>query len=98
MNLHSGAVFNSRIPRYLWEEVRDYGVREVLGMIVGRDSVLFLNLASYSIECENNSGWYYSDYAYNNALFRERMRIYSDAKVSKFLLEKTRDQSVWLID
>lgn len=78
--------------------VRDYGLREMLGRIVGRDSGLFLDLASYSIVCENNAGQYYPDYAYNHALFTEGMRIYSDAKVSEFLQEMTRDQSVGFLN
>ncbi len=34
---------------------------------------------------ENNAGQYYPNYAYNHPLFTEKMRIYSNSKVSDFL-------------
>lgn len=78
--------------------IRDYRLDEMLGRIIGKDSDLFLDLASYSIVCENNAGQYYPDYAYNHALFATGMRIYRDSKVSDFLQEMTRDQSVGFLN
>ena len=78
--------------------IRDYRLDEMLGRIIGKESDLFLDLASYSIVCENNAGQYYPDYAYNHALFTTGMRIYSDSKVSDFLQEMTRDQSVGFLN
>ena len=72
----------------------DYGLDELLRPIIGRDTGLLLDLASYSIICENNAGQYYPDYAFNHPLFTDGMRLYSDSKVSEFLHDITRDQSV----
>lgn len=65
--------------------VEDYGLKGMLGGIFGGDGSFLLDLAAYSIVCENNAGQYYPDYAYNHLLFTEGMRIYSDSKVSSFL-------------
>lgn len=38
-----------------------------------------------------NAGQYYPDYAFNHPLFTNKMRIYSDTKVSRFINSITRD-------
>lgn len=58
---------------------------ELLGDVIGDESGLFLDIAVYTIITENNAGQYYPDYAYNHPLFTDRMKIYSDAKVSMFI-------------
>lgn len=67
---------------------------ELLGNIFGKDSGLFLDLASYSIITENNAGQYYPEYAFNHPLLTYGMKVYSDSKVSDFINSVTRDQSI----
>ena len=74
--------------------IDEYGLSDMLERIIGDDSGRFLDLVAYSMVTENNAGQYYPDYAYNHPLFTERMRIYSDSKVSSFLNNITVDQSV----
>jgi len=54
------------------------------------DLGLFLDLAAYSIVCENNAAQHYPDYAYNHPLFTAGMRQYSVTKVSDFLTSMPR--------
>ena len=74
--------------------ISEYHLDEMLGRIIGKDSGLFLDIAAYTIIAENNAGQYYPDYAYNHPLFTSGMRLYSDSKVSEFLGNITRDQSI----
>ena len=76
-----------------------YKLPEILTKYLGeKDTGLFLDLAAYSIICENNAGQYYPDYAYNHPLFTKGMKIYSDSKVSDFLSGITDDQSVGFLN
>ncbi len=59
---------------------------------------LFLDLAAYSIICENNAGQYYPDYAYNHPLFTQDMKIYSDSTVSRFLASVSDDDRVGFLN
>ena len=70
----------------------------MIGNIIGKNSGLFLDLAVYSIIAENNAGQYYPDYAFNHPLFTDRMKIYSDSKVSAFINSITGDQSRAFLD
>ncbi|NCC63983.1 MAG: transposase [Spirochaetia bacterium] len=72
----------------------DYCLDSMIERIIGKDSGLFLDLAAYTIICENNAGQYYPDYAYNHPLFTSAMKMYSDSKVSDFLHSVTDGQSV----
>lgn len=74
--------------------IADYCLDSMIKRIIGADSGLFLDLAAYSIICENNAGQYYPDFAYNHPLFTKAMKMYSDSKVSDFLQSVTSDQSV----
>lgn len=78
--------------------IADYGLNEMMKRIIGKDSGLFLDLAAYSIISENNAGQYYPDYGYNHPLFTDRMRIYSDSKVSDFITGITPDQSIGFLN
>ena len=78
--------------------IQEYKLDDMIDRIIGRDSGLFLDLATYSIITENNAGQYYPDYAYNHPLFTENMRTYSDAKVSDFLNDMTVDQSITFLN
>ena len=72
--------------------VREYKLDRTLEDIIGKDSGLFLDLAAYSIICEDNAAQYYPDYAFNHPLFTEGMRVYSDSKISRFLRNISYDQ------
>lgn len=78
--------------------IEDCGLETMVKRIIGRDSGLFLDLAAYSIIFENNAGQYYPDYGYNHPLFTEKMRIYSDSKVSDFINRITPDQSIGFLN
>lgn len=78
--------------------LKDYKLDEMMKRIIGRDSGLFLDLASYSIIAENNAGQYYPDYAYNHPLLTDGMHIYSDSKVSDFLGSVTDNQSIGFLN
>ncbi len=73
--------------------VEHYGLETMLGRLFGDDALFLLDLASYSIICENNAAQYYPDWAFNHPLFTEAMRIYSDSKVSTFLHSITVDHT-----
>lgn len=78
--------------------IAEYHLDEMIGNIIGKNSGLFLDLAVYSIIAENNAGKYYPDYAFNHPLFTDRMKIYSDSKVSAFINSITGDQSRAFLD
>lgn len=78
--------------------IAEYHLDEMIGNIIDKNSGLFLDLAVYSIIAENNAGQYYPDYAFNHPLFTDRMKIYSDSKVSAFINSITGDQSRAFLD
>ena len=78
--------------------IAEYHLDEMIGNIIGKNSGLFLDLAVYSIIAENNAGQYYPDYAFNHPLFTDRMKIFSDSKVSAFINSITGDQSRAFLD
>ena len=47
---------------------------------------------------EENAGQYYPDYAFTHPLFSDKMKIYSDSKVSRFLNSITKDQCINFLD
>lgn len=90
-----------RIGPYLVIEqiIKDYHLDRILGdYFFDNELGFFLDLVAYSIIAENNAGQYYPDYAYNHPLFTERMRIYSDSKVSSFLNSIKDEQSVGFLN
>ena len=74
--------------------IQHYALDQKIGDIIEKGSGLFLDLAAYAIITENNAAQYYPDYAYNHLLFTDNMKIYSDSKVSRFLREISRDDSI----
>lgn len=78
--------------------IKDYKLDDMIKRIIGRDSGLFLDLATYSIIAENNAGQYYPDYGYNHPLLTDHMHIYSDSKVSDFLGSISDNQSVGFLN
>jgi len=75
-----------------------YELDEILGPIIGKDSGLLLDLAAYSIVCENNAGQYYPEYAFNHPLFTAGMRMFTDSKVSAFLSSITIEKRVGFLN
>lgn len=74
--------------------MEEYKIPEVLGHYIDqKDLGLFLDLVAYTIVTENNAGQYYPNYAFNHPLFTDKMKIYSDAKVSDLLHSLTDEQS-----
>lgn len=65
--------------------IEGYGLQMMLERLFADDASFVLDLASYSIICEDNAAQYYPDWAFNHPLFTKQMRIYSDSKVSTFL-------------
>lgn len=59
---------------------------------------LILDLASYSIVCENNAGQYYPDYTYSHPSFTVNMQQYSDSSISNFLSEMSDDQRIGFLN
>ena len=79
--------------------MEEYKLPEILSDYWDERGVgLFLDLAAYSIICENNAGQYYPDYAYNHPLLTEDMKIYSDSTVSRFLASITSDDKVGFLN
>lgn len=77
----------------------DYELPQILTEYFGtKDSGLLLDLAAYSIITENNAAQYYPDYAYNHPLFTQQMHIYSDSKISDFLVSVTDDQRIGFLN
>lgn len=74
--------------------IEHYGLDKKIGEIIGKDSGLFLDLAAYVIVAENNASQYYPDYEYNHPLFTNGMKVYSDSKISRFLRDISRDDSI----
>ena len=75
-----------------WALKRD-GIDGIVKDILGsKDGGLLLDLAAYSIVCEDNAAQYYPDYAYNHPLFTEDMHIFSDSTISRFLDSITDEQ------
>ena len=79
--------------------LEDYRLPAVIEKYFGtRDGGLVADLVSYSIISENNAAQYYPAYAYNHPLFTERMHIYSDTRISDFLVSVTDDQRIGLVN
>jgi len=70
----------------------EYRLKDMLNKHLGCDSGLFMDLMAYLIVDEENAGQYYPDFAYCHPLFSDKMKIYSDAKVSRLFSSITRDQ------
>ncbi len=61
-----------------------YNLDEEISGIIGKDAVLFLDLAAYTIVAENSATQYYPDYTYNHPLFMDETKVFSDSRVSSF--------------
>ena len=76
----------------------EYKLAPMLRKRFGDDTGLLLDLVSYLIVEEENSGQYYPDYAFTHPLHTEKMTIYSDSKVSRLLSSITKDQCISFLD
>lgn len=76
----------------------DYGLPDMLRKRFGGDTGLLMDLVSYLIVEEENVGQYYPDFAFEHPLFSEKMRIYSDSKISRFLKSVTKEQITGFLD
>ncbi len=74
--------------------IAEYHLDRIIEEIIGKDAGLFLDMAAYAIITENNAAQHYEGYVFNHPLFSQRMRIYSDSKVSDFLHNLTVDQQI----
>ena len=78
--------------------LEEYDLRALLTKRFGDDTGLILDLVAYLIVEEENAGQYYPDFAFTHPLFTERMKIYSDSKVSRLLNSITKDQCISFLD
>lgn len=76
----------------------EYKLPAMLQKYFGGDTGLLMDLVSYLIVEEENAGQYYPDFAFDHPLFSDRMQIYSDSKISRFLKSITRDQIYGFLD
>ena len=79
--------------------MEEYGLPNILSKYLGmKDCGLLLDLAAYTIITENNAAQYYPDYAYNHPLFTTGMHIYSDSRISDFLVSMSADQRIGFLN
>lgn len=79
--------------------MKEAGIPEILSnYFISKDAGLLMDLAAYSIIGESNAAQYYPSYAYNHPLFTEKMRIYSDSKISDFLNSITNEQTAGFLN
>ena len=74
--------------------IDDYKLANHLSSWDDRGKGLLLDLATYSIICENNVAQYYPDYAYNHPVLTPEQKIYSDSTISRFFSEITEDDRI----
>ncbi len=70
----------------------EYKLPDMLRVWFKEDCGLLQDLVSYLLVEEENAGQYYPDYAFNHPLFSDKMRVYSDSKVCRFLKSVAKDQ------
>lgn len=75
--------------------IDDYKLLDHLSNWDERGRGLLLDLAAYSIICENNAAQYYPDYAYNHLILTPKHKIYSDSTISRFLSQSQYHQLCW---
>lgn len=83
------------VIRYVMQE---YKLPQLLAQWFHKDFGLLMDLVSYLIVDEENAGQYYPDFAFCHPLFSEDMRIYSDAKICRFLRSITKEQTIGFLD
>ena len=78
--------------------MEDYKLPDILMKWFGAKAGLLLDLASYLIVDEENASQYYPDFAFSHPLFSEKMNIYSDSTVSRFLSSVSQEQILGFLD
>ncbi len=79
--------------------IEEYDIRTRICKYIGqKDTGLFLDLVTYSIITEGNTAQHYPSYAYNHPLFTENMHIYSDSRISDFLVSVSPDARVGFLN
>lgn len=78
--------------------VMDHRLAELILEIFGPKGAFIMDLASYMIITEDNSGQHYPDYAWEHPLFTPQMRVLSDSTVSRRLSEIKEDQILSFLD
>ncbi len=74
------------------------GLPGILEKLFGkRDAAMALDLAAYSVVCEDNAAQYFPDYGRSHPLFAPGMAIRSDAAVSAFYGGVTDEQSLGFV-
>ena len=74
--------------------LEENNIKVIIENVLGDKAGLFIDLLVYTIIMENNSNQYYPDYCYNHYLFTDKMKIYSDSAVSRFLKETSKEKSI----
>ena len=82
----------------IYKVVDEYKLRSVLKKRFGDDTGLILDFVTYLVIEEENAGQYYKDFAFMHPLFLEKMKIFSDSKVSRILGSITIDQCICFLD
>ena len=83
------------VIRYVLNE---YKLPKLLEKWFRNDYGLLMDLVSYLIVDEDNTGQHYPDYAFCHPLFSDDMRIYSDSKVCRFFSSVTKEQTIGFLD
>ena len=79
--------------------IKDLNISKCLSdTFIEKETGILLDLAFYSIVCENNAAQYYSDFAYMHPALSEGMHIYSDSWISEFLHDMTIDQRIGFLN
>ena len=78
--------------------LQEYKLPKLLEKQLGKDCGLFLDLVSFMLVDEENVGLHYPDFAFCHPLFSEKMKIFSDVKVSRMLNFISRDQIIRFLD
>ena len=78
--------------------LQEYQLPGMLERYIGKDCGLFLDLVSFMIVDEENVGMHYPDFAFSHPLFSDKMKIYSDVKVSRLLNSISKDQILGFLD
>lgn len=78
--------------------LEEYKLPVLLERYFGDYTGLLLDLVSYVIVNEENSGQHYPDYAFCHPLLTPDMRIYSDVTVSRLLSSIQREQTLGFLD
>lgn len=78
--------------------LNEYKLPQLLSTWFPKDHGLFMDLVAYLIVDEENAGQYYPNFAFNHPLFSDKMRNYSDSKVSRFLRGVSKGQINGFLD